>query len=512
MSPFPPDPATDPPPAPPPPPGPPGEREFDESSSEGFSARHLVGFIGGVCLLLAAFFAPPLFGLAPGASKVALLCFAMALLWVTEGLPISAVALLPVPLLPLLGVSTMREATAPYADPIIYLFMGGFMLSIAMERWNLHRRLALRIISVFGSRPRSLLLGFLVSSAFISMWVSNAATAMMMLPIGISVHGILKEKRGESGSREFGAALVLAIAYGANIGGLGTLIGTPPNAILKGYMEKTHGVEVGFAQWMKFGVPLVLISLPLVHLILTRISFRVDNTPTEGLGEALDLELKKLGRTTGPEWCVLAAFGGAVTAWISREGWKSALPGITDEVIAMTAACALFFIPVNFRKGIFVLDWKTSMKKMPWDVLVLFGGGLSLAAAFEKTKLAAAMAGSLQGMSSWPALAIVFLVTAIMIAATALTSNTATTAAFLPVIGSLAVGIDQPVLLLAIPVTMAASADFMLPVGTPPNAIAYGSGLVTLPRMIRAGLWVDLLFVALIPLLMWTVGRAAFGL
>lgn len=478
---------------------------------EGHGLAKIIGWIGGSLLLAAAFFCPPLFGLSPEATKVMMLCLAMSLLWVTEGLPIPATALLPIVMLPLLGVSTVKEATSPYADPIIYLFMGGFMLSIAMERWNLHRRIALQVIGIFGTKPRALMMGFLVSSAFISMWVSNSATAMMLLPIALSVHGLIKERHGDSGSREFGAALVLAIAYGANIGGLGTLIGTPPNAILKGYVEKSHGIEVSFADWMKFGVPLVLISLPLVHFILTRISFKVDNLETPGLSEAIDGEKRKLGKISKAEFYVLGAFVLAVTAWISREAWKKTFPVITDEVIAVAAAGLLFFIPVDLKKGVFVLDWK-STRKLPWDVLVLFGGGLSLAAAFEKTQLATAMAGGLQGMAGWPPLLMVFLVVAIMIVATALTSNTATTAAFLPVIGSLAVAIDQPVLLLTVPVAVAASADFMLPVGTPPNAIAYGSGLVSLPRMIRAGVWVDVLFAVLIPLLMWTVGRWAFGL
>jgi len=488
-------------------PNPPVPAEIEES----YGLRQKAGLLIGIGLLVFTFLAPPFFGLSADASKVALLALTMAILWVTEGLPIPATALLPIAMLPLLGVSPIREATAPYADPIIYLFMGGFMLSIAMERWNLHRRIALKIIAIFGTRPRSLLLGFLVSSAFISMWVSNSATAMMLLPIALSVHVIMREARGPVGSVEFGAALVLAIAYGANIGGMGTLIGTPPNAILKGFMEKSYGIEVSFAQWMMLGVPIVVITLPLVHLILTRVSFRVDNTEVPGLRDALGGEIRKLGKTSGPEYVVLAAFGLAVAAWVSREAWKAQLPGITDEVIAMTAAALLFFVPVDLKNGVFILDWK-SVKKLPWDVLVLFGGGLSLAAAFEKTKLAVSMAGALQGMAGWPAFAMVLLVVAIMIIATALTSNTATTAAFLPVIGSLAIAVNQPVLLLAVPVALAASADFMLPVGTPPNAIAYGSGLVTLPRMIRSGIWVNILFAIMIPLLMWTIGRWAFGL
>lgn len=467
----------------------------------------------GVAFLVFTFLTPPLAGLSPEATKVALLCISMAIFWITEALPIPATALLPIIMLPLLGISPIREAAAPYADPIIYLFMGGFMLSIAMERWNLHRRIALNIIGIFGTRPRSLVLGFLVASTFISLWVSNSATAMMMIPIVMSVYALIKESQGSDFAAEFGGALVLTAAYGASIGGMGTLTSTPPNVILKGFMSKTYGIEISYAQWLGLGLPLILIALPLVYLILTRISFRVSNNEIPGLRNAIAGEKQTLGKITWPEYIVMSAFILAVTAWISRPTWKDALPLITDEVIAMLAACTLFFIPAGRTggRGVFILDWK-SVKKLPWDVLVLFGGGLSIAAAFEKTQLAVAMASSLEALGNWPALAIVFLVVAIMIVATAITSNTATAAAFLPVIAALAIAIEQPILLLAIPVAMAASADFMLPVGTPPNAIAYGSGLIPLQRMIRAGVWVNILFAILIPLVMWTVGRWVFQL
>lgn len=481
----------------------------------GFGWRQKGGLFAGIALLVFTFLAPPMFGLSIEASRTALLAISMAVLWVTEALPIPATALLPLVMLPALGVTkgkdAMREAAAPYADPIIFLFMGGFMLSLAMERWNLHRRIALGIIDRVGTRPRGLLMGFLMAAAFVSMWTSNAATTMMLMPIGLSVFGMVKAAQCSARrAADFGAAMVLAIAYGANVGGMGTLIGTPPNTILKGFLQANYGIEVGFAQWMLLGVPLMLVALPLVYLILTRLSFRVDNTEVVGVREALHAERTNLGRIAWPEWAVTGAFVLAVTLWISREAWKARVPQVTDEVIAMACASLLFFVPVDWRKGVFVLDWQC-LKKMPWDVLVLFGGGLSLASAIDKTKLAAAMAEAMHGMAGWPPMAMVFLVCAVMVVATALTSNTATTAAFLPVIASLAAAVNQPALLLCVPVTLAASADFALPVGTPPNAIAFGTGLVSLPRMVKAGIWVDLLFVILIPLLMWTVGRWAFG-
>lgn len=506
-----------------PPPGPVSDCNNLATEEPGHAWRQNIGLALAALLLVALFFAPPLLGLSQGGTRVALLAVMMATLWVTEAIPIPATALLPLVLLPVLGVAPIRQAAAPYADPIIYLFMGGFMLALAMERWNLHRRIALAIISGVGTRPRALVLGFLCAASFISMWTSNSATAMMLLPIGVSVYALLKNAPGApAGAGEMGAALVLAIAYGSNIGGMGTLIGTPPNAILKAYMEKAHGIEIGFGQWMLLGVPVILISVPLVHFILTRISFRVSNTEIPGIREQLSAERAKLGRMTWPEWAVTGAFGLAIVLWISREYWKSSLvtlPGasgplaglITDEVIAMGAAVLLFFIPANRRRSAFILDW-ACLKNMPWDVLILFGGGLSLAGAMDKTGLVTELAKALESLSGWHPLAIVFLVTIVMIFATALTSNTATATAFLPVIGALAIGVNQPALLFCVPVAIAASADFALPVGTPPNAIAYSSGLVSLPRMLKAGIWVNLLFALLLPLLMWTLGRAVFDL
>jgi len=486
-----------------------------EDSETGYDLRQRIGAGLAALIFAAIWFLPPFAALGPAGTKVALLTALMAVLWVTEAVPIPATALLPLALLPLLGVSPIRQAAAPYSDPIIYLFMGGFMLALAMERCHLHRRLALAIIAAVGTRPRALILGFLCAGAFLSMWTSNSATAMMLLPIAVSVHALLKTARGEQafGAAETGAALVLAVAYAANIGGMATLIGTPPNAVLKAYLERSHGVEIGFGQWMLLGVPLVLLSLPVAWLLLTRVSFRVPVEPVAGVKEELAAARAKLGPLSRSEWIVAGAFLLAVVLWISRESWKNAAPLgplLTDEVIAMGTALLLFFIPAGKGRG-FVLGW-SDMKRLPWDVLILFGGGLSLAAAMEKTGLVLALAKALEGMSGWPPLAIVFLVTLVMIFATALTSNTATATAFLPVIGALALGVGQPALLLCVPVALAASADFMLPVGTPPNAIAYGSGLVPLPRMVRAGLLMNLAFAALIPLLMWTIGRWVFRL
>ncbi|RXK56556.1 DASS family sodium-coupled anion symporter [Oleiharenicola lentus] len=485
-----------------------------DTSETGYDLRQRIGAGLGAVLFAAMLFLPPLGTLDAAATKVALLTALMAVLWVTEAAPIPATALLPLVLLPLLGIAPIRQAATPYADPVIYLFMGGFMLALAMERCRLHLRLALAIIATVGTNPRSLVLGFLCAGAFISMWTSNSATAMMLLPIGVSVYSLLQSSSAvRSGAGETGAALVLAIAYGSNIGGMGTLIGTPPNAVLKAYLERSHGISIGFGQWMMLGVPLILLALPVAWLILTRLSFRVPASGSAGVRDEIASARAKLGPLSRAEWTVAGAFVLAVTLWISREFWKGIPPLgplLTDEVIAMGTALLLFFIPAGRGQG-FVLSW-SDMRKLPWDVLILFGGGLSLAAALEKTGLVLALAQALEGMNGWPPLAVVFLVTLVMIFATALTSNTATATAFLPVTGALALAVGQPALLLCVPVALAASADFMLPVGTPPNAIAYGSGLVPLPRMVRAGLWMNLTFALLLPVLMWTLGRWVFKL
>ncbi|MBU6302875.1 MAG: DASS family sodium-coupled anion symporter [Verrucomicrobia bacterium] len=477
----------------------------------GIGWRQRIGWIAGLLVLSAAFLLPAFPGLSPEASRTAWLALAMAVFWITEAIPIPATALLPLLLIPALGIArgkeAMREAAAPYADPVIFLFMGGFMLALAMERWNLHRRIALGIVARSGTRPRALIKGFLCASAFVSLWTSNAATTMMLMPVGISIHRMIRQ--GPE-ARDFGAALVLAIAYGANIGGMGTLVGTPPNSILKGFME-ARGVEVGFARWMLLGVPLVLVSLPCVHWILTRISFRIGNQEVPGAQATLRAEQAKLGPVSTPEWAVAGAFLLAITLWLTRELWKHRAPELTDEAIAMGSAILLFFIPADWRKGVFVLDWR-ALRSMPWDVLILFGGGLSLASAIHKTGLASALATAMRGMEPWPPLLILLAIAAVVVLATALTSNTATTAAFLPVIAPMAEAIHQPALLLCLPVALAASADFALPVGTPPNAIAFGTGLISLPRMAKAGIRVDLLFILLIPILTWTLGRWAFGL
>jgi sodium-dependent dicarboxylate transporter 2/3/5 len=427
----------------------------------------------------------------------------MAVWWLTEALPLSATALVPIALLPLAGARTIREATAPYADPVIFLFMGGFVLGLGMQRWGLHRRIALLTILLVGTRPRMLVAGFMLATAGMSMWVSNTATVVMMLPIGISVIQLVSERlrqASEPGTppatdANFATALMLGIAYAASIGGVGTLIGTPPNVILKGYVARTYGREIGFAAWLAVGLPLVAVFLPLAWLYLTRVAFPVQLARIPGGRDMIRGELRALGRASGGEWAVFLVFVFAALGWLLRPEIV-ALPGfrgLTDEGIAIMAAGLLFLIPVSVRERTFVMDWETA-SRLPWGILILFGGGLSLAGAIQANGVDRFVGRGFEVLTGTPPFLIVLGVTLVVIFLTELTSNTAVTNTLMPVLGgagaAAVLGVDAALLL--VPAAIAASYAFMLPVATPPNAVVFGSAHVRLSQMVRAGFWLNL--------------------
>ncbi len=483
------------------------------SDSPPLSLRAWIGIAVFPLLLAATLFLPPPEGLSLAGWRVALIGLAMGVLWITEALPIPATALLPLVLFPALGIAPVKEAAAPFADPIIFLFMGGFMLSMAMQKWHLHRRIALTIISHVGSRPRSIIWGFLLATAFISMWVSNAATAMLMMPIGLSVTAMMKD---ENGSRKnFSLALMLGIGYASTIGGLGTPIGTPPNGILVGALAaEPYKIEIGFLKFLAIGLPMIVISLPVAHFLLTRWCFKVPNDEIPGAHERITEELRSLGPMSRGERITAFAFAAAAALWITREWTQRFVPAFQgpagDMVIAMLAALALFFAPVSLRKGEFALDWK-SAARLPWDVLVLFGGGLSVAKAFETTKFAEWLGTKAHALAAFPLWGIVLITSLAVIFLSELASNTAIAAAFVPIAASMAAGMGASPITLALPVAFAASCAFMLPVGTPPSAIVFASGHFTLPQMARAGIWLNLLFAALITIFSVTVMPWLFG-
>ena len=453
----------------------------------------LVGLLAGPLIFVALLLAPPPAGLPPAAWAVAAVTVLMVVWWITEALPVAATALVPIVALPLLGVAEVKDAAAPYAHPLIYLFLGGFLIAKAVERWNLHRRIALSILKVVGSAPDLLIGGFMAATAVLSMWLSNTATTIMMVPIALAVVGLLDQKAAQDGGR-FAVALLLGIAYAASIGGMGTLIGTPPNALLAAFLAERYGIAIGFGRWMLFGVPLAVVLLGITWLLLTRLLFRVDRRPIEGAAAVIADELARLGTASREERRVAAVFASVAALWILRPVIDDLLPGahLSDPVIALLGGLALFVIPADLAARRFLLDWE-SAKTLPWGVLILFGGGLSLASAIQASGLAAGIGAALEACAGWPVIAIILLVTTLVVFLTEVTSNTATASVFIPIAAALgACTVDAPALY-AIAVALSASCAFMMPVATPPNAVVYASGALTIPQMAKAGFLLNIL-------------------
>lgn len=462
----------------------------------GASLRQRTGLLLGPVAFALVLVLPAPAGLSPDGWHTAGLAGLMAIWWITEAIPIPATALLPLVVLPVASVGTIRETAAPYANPIIFLFLGGFILAAGLEVSGLHRRLALGIIRLAGTTPLRLIAGFMAATAFLSMWVSNTATVMMMLPIAVSTLAIV-EPDTESPDPHLPIALLLGVAYAANIGGLATLIGTPPNALLAGFMEETYGLTLGFAQWMTLGLPLVVVALPLCWLLLSRVLFPVGSETTGDSGDRLVQEWRARGPMRRRERLVAIVTGGTALAWIFRPVLSEWLPGLSDAGIAIAGALLLFLIPVDWKRLDPVLRWK-SVERLPWGILILFGGGISLASAIQRSGLAEWIGGGLAAAGTWPLIGMVAAITAVIILLTEITSNTATAATFLPVVAALAVASGLDPMMLAAPAALAASCAFMLPVATPPNAIVYSSERVPISAMIRAGLVLNLMMVLLI--------------
>ena len=453
----------------------------------------------------------------------------MAVWWMTEALPIPATALVPLIVFPTLGSTPLDDVGASYGNNVIFLFMGGFLLALAMQRWNLHRRMALLTVRLIGTRPPQMIAGFMIATGFLSMWVSNTATAVMMLPIGISVLLLVnktsdaiddpvdadEEAAATPVKSNFGTALMLGIAYAASIGSLGTIIGTPPNTLLVGYMASEHDVQIGFGQWMIVGVPLAVVLMAACWFLLTKVLFKPEIDEIPGGRKLIDDELAKLGTTSAGERRVLVIFVLAALAWVFVPlvtDWVGAdTPPITDAGIAMTVGVLLFLLPAGAARGVRLLDWDSALK-LPWGVLLLFGGGLALSAQFSSSGLTEWIGDVASGLGGLPVVLLVVLFAAGILFLTELTSNTATAATFLPVAGGIAMGMGMDPLLLAIPVALAATCAFMLPVATPPNAIAYGSGYVSIPQMIKGGIWLNLFGLVLNTAVTMTLAVWVFGI
>lgn len=466
----------------------------------------------GASLFLLMLALPAPAGLETAPWRVAAVAVLMATWWLTEAVPISATALVPLVTFPTLGVSPIDAVAEPYADPLIFLFLGGFLIALAIERWKLHRRIALTVLSGVGAREDLQIGGFMIATAGLSMWVSNTATAIMMLPVALSVIPRRPDGGIEPGSERFATALLLGVAYGASIGGVATLIGTPPNALLAGFIRQNYGIEVGFAQWMLLGVPISLLMLALAWFALTRPLFRVGRHEVPSARDAIRRALAEMGPASRAEKRVAIVFGITALLWITRPLIGGAMPQLqlSDTTIAITGALLLFVIPNGMEPGRFLLNWEQA-ERLPWGVLLLFGGGLSLAAAVADSGLAAWIGEALRGLDSVPVFVLVLTVVVLIVLLTELTSNTATTATFLPVVAALAVALGQPVLLLTIPTVFAANCAFMLPVATPPNAIVFGSGYLTIPQMAKAGIWLNLIGVVVVIGMVYLLMGPVFG-
>ncbi len=469
----------------------------------------------GVCAAMLLLPAP---GDMPAAAwKVAAVAALMAIWWLTEAIPVAATALLPLALFPLLGLSTIKAVATPYANPLIFLFLGGFMIALAVERWGLHKRIALFVLARAGTKPRQLIGAFMVTAAGLSMWISNTASTVMMLPIALSVIGIVvaasrdDRTQGFAGT-PFAKALLIATAYGASMGGVATLVGTPPNALLAGFVLEHFGLEIGFAQWMVLGLPTTLVMLVLGWLILTRIVFRLGAYELPGAASAIAGERDALPPFSKPEKLVAAVFAATALLWITRPILQHAFPflgGLTDPGIAVTAGVVLFAIPVSLKEREFLLNWDWA-KRLPWGVLILFGGGLSLASQVSASGLADWIGAAMTVFSGLKLIFTIVLVTAVIVFLTELTSNTATTATFLPVIAALAAIMGAEPMMLLIPAALGASMAFMMPVATPPNAIVFGGGYLAVADMARAGFLVNVTAILVIAAVVWLLAPVVF--
>lgn len=468
--------------------------------------RQKTGLLLGPALFLLVLLLPVPEGLSASGARVGAVALLMACFWMAESVPIPVTATLPIFLFPLLGIMPTGQVTASYGDEILFLFMGGFLLAIAMQRWHLHRRIALTVIKHVGSSQQRLVLGFMLATALLSMWISNSATAMMMMPVALAVIDETRDRAADPASGGgFGTALMLAIAYSASIGGVATLVGTPPNAIFAGLADSLYGIQIGFTDWMKLGVPVSLTMLLLCWFMLTRVLFALqdDAAASAGASAHIDAELARMGPISSEEKRVALIFSLVAAAWILRGLFKPAFLGMTaDSALAMAGAFLLFVVPRGEGRPGRLLDWETAVG-IPWDIIILMGGGFALAEGFTATGLTEWLAVQMDVLGGVPAFVLILVVALVVTFLTEMTSNAATATLFIPVMGALAVSMGLHPLTLMVPACVAASMAFMLPVATPPNAIVFGSRLLSIGQMVRAGIWLNLVGALIVSTLSW---------
>ena len=450
-------------------------------------------FLGPIVFVLINFFYEPENLSSEGIAILASTLW-IAIWWMTEAIPIYVTSLLPIILFPLSGGLELKLTTASYGHKFVFLFIGGFILAIAIEKWKLHKRIALNIIKIVGTKKSNIILGFMIATAFLSMWISNTATAVMILPVGLAIISQLKDnpKTIENENIVFGKTLMLAIAYSASIGGMATLIGTPPNLVLAGVVKTSFNVEINFLQWMSFGLPISIFLLFICWKYLTTIAYNFSDQNFEsGLNE-IDKQLKELGKVSYEEKSVLIVFILTALAWVTQSFLiKQFIPAIDDTIIAIFAAIILFILP-NKEGSKKLLSWADAVK-LPWGILLLFGGGMTLAKGFDSSGLAIWIGSQMNFFNAIPLLFLLLILIAMVNFLTEITSNLATTAMLLPILVALSETIEVNAFFLLVGATVAASCAFMLPVATPPNAVVFGSKILSIDDMIKKGFWMNLI-------------------
>jgi len=445
----------------------------------------------------------------PEADRVLSVALWMVVWWITEAVSISVTALIPLVLFPMLGIMDMKAVSQNYGSPIVFLFFGGFVMALALEKVGLHRRIALNIVKMTGTSPNKMILGLMIATAFLSMWISNTATTVVMLPIGLSMVNMLKEQHQTQtkGYKNFALSTMLAIAYAANVGGISTIIGTPPNSVIVGFMAQEYQMDISFLKWMLLGVPFTCLMIAAIYFLLIKVIY--PNKLSVQADSTLEIqeELSKLGAMGRAEKQVAIVFVMAILLWITRIYIADWLPGITltDTGISMLAAFVLFAVPLSFGSGTFVLHWKDT-RELPWGILILFGGGLALATGLSQAGIIDSIGSAIAENDQLSVFLVGVLLITVMLFITELMSNVALVAIFAPVVAGIALGLDQEILHLLIPVAMASSCAFMLPMATPPNAVVFASGHIKISEMVRAGIVLNTVsIIVLIAFMYWII-------
>ncbi|GEL06631.1 SLC13 family permease [Salisediminibacterium halotolerans] len=485
-----------------------------------FTRKQKIGLVLGPLLFLLILFFFDAEGLPLEARGVLAATAWIATWWITEAIPIPVTSLLPIILMPLVTTIEVGEVTPNYGDNIVFLFLGGFIIALALERWNLHKRIALAIINAVGTSTKRLMLGFMLATAFLSMWISNTATAMMMVPIGTAIiyqlGSLIDETSVNNAKQEeerFSKGLMIAIAFAASIGGLGTIIGTPPNTILAGQLDEIFGIDLAFADWMLFGVPLSVTLLLVAWFYLVTFAFPMKMKEIPGGKKVVQEERSALGAMTADEKAVMTVFTLTALAWISRTYvlQEYVHEGIDDTMIAITGAFVLFLIPSFQYQGVKLMNWHTA-KDVPWGILILFGGGLAIASAFGDTGLDVWIGEQLGVLVGVELILIVLAVAVLVLFLTEITSNTASATMLMPIMASLAYAIDVHPFAMMVPAAVAASCAFMLPVATPPNAVVFGSGYLKMMDMVKAGFWMNLIAIVALTVFVMLLLPLVFGI